>query len=51
MPLAVATMAEHDESWSKCAVCLDTLYRPCVNSVCGHLQCLWCMHKVRKSEV
>ena len=27
----------------QCAICLDTLHKPCVNS-CGHAFCFWCFH-------
>ncbi|KAL0020958.1 hypothetical protein WJX79_008557 [Trebouxia sp. C0005] len=31
------------ENW-KCPICLDVLYKPCVNT-CGHVFCFWCMHR------
>ncbi len=27
------------ENW-KCPICLDVLYKPCVNT-CGHVFCFW----------
>ena len=27
-----------------CAICMDLLYKPCINSICGHAFCFWCFH-------
>lgn len=34
------------EDW-RCPTCLDLVYKPAVNSACGHVFCFWCLHKVR----
>eukprot|EP00193_Tetraselmis_chui_P015677 CAMPEP_0177781102 /NCGR_PEP_ID=MMETSP0491_2-20121128/17635_1 /TAXON_ID=63592 /ORGANISM="Tetraselmis chuii, Strain PLY429" /LENGTH=460 /DNA_ID=CAMNT_0019301073 /DNA_START=417 /DNA_END=1800 /DNA_ORIENTATION=- len=41
-----AKKTKHEESadfWS-CPICMEMVYKPCVNS-CGHVFCFWCMHR------
>ena len=38
---AAAPLDEHD--W-RCAICLELLFKPCVNA-CGHAACFWCTHQ------
>ncbi|GBF90312.1 hypothetical protein Rsub_02418 [Raphidocelis subcapitata] len=33
-----------DEADWRCAICLELLYKPCVNT-CGHVACFWCFHQ------
>lgn len=37
-----------DESAFHCAICMELLYKPCVNT-CGHTFCFWCMHQSMNS--
>mgnify|MGYP001216556073 CR=1 FL=1 len=39
-PAAAAALPLDD---LKCAICLETLHKPCVNH-CGHAFCFWCFH-------
>jgi hypothetical protein len=37
-------MAQEDD-WL-CPICRELLFKPAVNSACGHVYCHWCLHKV-----
>ena len=28
----------------KCPICMELIYKPCVNAACGHVFCFWCFH-------
>jgi len=39
-----ASITPDDPSSFTCSICMDLLYKPCVNT-CGHSFCFWCMHR------
>lgn len=44
-PEDLVVTATFDVDEYACPICMDTLYKPCVNA-CGHTFCFWCMHQV-----